>query len=424
MNKKENFMEKLAINKILTSLIAVIDENNYILKNHHRNVTVIAYNLAKAINISEKSMQRLLLAASIHDIGALHIEDAQKLIEIDIEDPKKHQRVGNRILSGVKGFSAVAAIVENHHIKYSDYTEEIPYECLILHLADRIDVILDHDKTYLEQRSLIKDEINKRKGDIFDPKLVEVFNNLIISDIFWHDIQYKPFEELLAENLTKNYFIESTYENLKSIAIMFSRISDFRSKYFATHSIGVGVVSYELAKLLGLAENKCQQLEIAGYLHDLGKLAIDSSILSKNGKLTSNEFDEVKKHTYFTNKFLENIDGFHEIAFIASAHHEKYDGQGYPYHLKKENFSLEIDILSVADIFCALRETRPYKGVYSIERCIQIFETSFIEVLNEDVIRLLIKNIDLVDNKRLMSQKDARTFYLASVGELQKESSL
>jgi HD-GYP domain-containing protein (c-di-GMP phosphodiesterase class II) len=417
-------MEKLAINKILTSLIAVIDENNYILKNHHRNVTVIAYNLAKAINIPEKSMQRLLLAASIHDIGALHIEDAQKLAAIDVENPEKHQRVGNRILSSVKGFSDVAAIVENHHIKYSDYTEEVPYECLILHLSDRIDILLDHEKPYLEQRTFIKEEVNKRKGEIFAPKLVTIFNQLIVSDIFWHDIQYKPFEELLAENLTENYFIESTYENLKNIAIMFSRISDFRSKYFATHSIGVGVVSYELAKLLNLDEEKCQQLEIAGYLHDLGKLAIDSKVLSKNGKLTTEEFDEVKKHTYFTNKFLKNIDGFHEIAFIASAHHEKYDGKGYPYHLKKENFSLEIDILSVADIFCALRENRPYKGVYSIEKCIEIFETSFIEVLNEDVIKLLIKNIEFIDNKRLMSQKDARTFYLASVGELHDESSL
>ncbi|HKL41076.1 MAG TPA: HD domain-containing phosphohydrolase [Clostridia bacterium] len=414
-------MEKLAINKILTSLIAVIDENNYILKNHHRNVTVIAYNLAKAMNIPEKSMQKLLLAASIHDIGALHIEDAQKLIEIDIENPEKHQRIGSRILSSVKGFSDVAAIVNNHHIKYSEYTEEIPFECLILHLADRIDVLLDHEKPYLEQRSFIETEVNKRKDSIFEPKLVAVFNDLIISDIFWHDIQYKPFEELLTETLTKDYFIESTYENLKNIAIMFSRISDFRSKYFATHSIGVGIVSYELSKLLNLDEEKCQQLEIAGYLHDLGKLAIDSRVLSKNGKLTSDEFDEVKKHTYFTNKFLKNIDGFHEIAFIASAHHEKHDGKGYPYHLKKENFNLEIDILSVADIFCALRENRPYKNIYPIKRCIEIFETSFIKVLNEELIHLLINNIELIDNKRLISQRDARTFYLASVGELADE---
>lgn len=417
-------MEGLAINKILTSLIAVIDENNFILKNHHRNVTVIAYNLAKAMGLSEKALQDLILAASIHDIGALHIEDAQKLAAIDVENPEKHQRVGNRILSGVEGFSAVAAIVKNHHINYSDYTEEIPYGCLILHLADRIDILLDHEKPYLEQRSFIKAEVNKRKGEIFAPKLVTIFNQLIVSDIFWHDIQYKPFEELLAENLTKNYFIESTYENLKNIAIMFSRISDFRSKYFATHSIGVGVVSYELAKLLGLDEEKCQQLEIAGYLHDLGKLAIDSKVLSKNGKLTTHEFDEVKKHTYFTNKFLKNIDGFHEIAFIASAHHEKYDGKGYPYHLKKENFSLEIDILSVADIFCALREMRPYKGVYSIERSIEIFRNSFMEVLNSQVIDLLIKNIESIDQKRLHSQREARTFYLASLGELEDETSL
>lgn len=417
-------MKELGITKILTSLIAVIDENNYILKNHHRNVTVIAYNLAKAMNVSKESIQKLLLAASIHDIGALHIEDAEKLVEIDVENPKQHQRVGSRILSGVEGFSAVAAIVKNHHVKYSEYTEEIPYEALILHLSDRIEILLDHEKPYLEQRSFVKDEVNKRKGDIFDPALVEVFNQLIISDIFWHDIQYKPFEELLAEILTEEYFIESSYEHLKTIAIMFSRISDFRSRYFATHSIGVGIVSYELAKLLGLDEEKCQQLEIAGYLHDLGKLAIDSSILSKNSKLTTNEFDEVKKHTYFTNKFLKNIDGFHEIAFIASAHHEKYDGKGYPYHLKKENFNLEIDILSVADIFCALRESRPYKDVYSINRCIEIFQTAFMEVLNDQVIQLLIKNIELIDKKRLHSQREARTFYLASVGEIKDEASL
>lgn len=412
-------MTDLDVNKILTALISVIDKNNHILKNHHKNVTIIAYNIGKKINLSNKSIQKLVFASSIHDIGALHVEDRKKLSEIDVNNPELHQRIGSKILSDIDGFKDISEIIKNHHIKYSEYNKDIPYECLILHLADRIDILLNKNKSFLDQRDYINKEILKRSGEIFDPDLVKAFIELSISDIFWHDIKHKSLKKLLNKSIIQKYFIESSYKNLKNISILFSRISDFRSKYFATHSIDVGVVSYKLAKLIGLSKEKCQKIEIAGYLHDIGKLAIDERILSKKSKLTKDEYEEIKKHAYFTKNILENIDGFYEIAFIASSHHEKYNGEGYPYHIKEKDFNLEIDILCISDIYSALRENRPYKEVYTVDKSIQILKDSFFNLLNKKVIKTLIRNIDIIDKIRLKKQKKAKEFYLYSIGEIE-----
>ncbi|MEA1974419.1 MAG: HD domain-containing protein [Bacillota bacterium] len=191
----------------------------------------------------------------------------------------------------------------------------------------------------MDQRNYIVSEVNKRSGSVFDPAIVKVFNTVSKSDSFWNDIKYKSFDSLLNKNLSELKLIEYNYENLKQISIIFSRIVDFRSHYTAAHSIGVGIVSKKLAEISNLIKKDCQSLEIAGYLHDIGKVAINSKILDKKGSLSNSEYEHVKEHVYFTNLFLLEIKSFSEIALLASAHHERHDGNGYPYHYKNNDFT-------------------------------------------------------------------------------------
>lgn len=115
------------------------------------------------------------------------------------------------------------------------------------------------------------------------------------------------------------------------------------------------------AERLGVSAENCEKLEIAGLLHDLGKLRVPDEILDKPGRLDNRERKIINTHSYETFQILRNIHGFEEITRWAAYHHEEPDGSGYPFHLKADAMPLEARILRVADIFQAMVQIRPYR---------------------------------------------------------------
>jgi len=114
-------------------------------------------------------------------------------------------------------------------------------------------------------------------------------------------------------------------------------------------------------------------------LHDVGKIAVKDSILNKPGRLTAEEFEEIKKHTTFGGSVIDKIkEGTTEQAFLeyakifAVTHHEKWDGTGYPYGLKGEEIPLLGRLMAIADVYDALRSDRPYKTAFSHEEAVKI----------------------------------------------------
>ena len=115
-------------------------------------------------------------------------------------------------------------------------------------------------------------------------------------------------------------------------------------------------------------------LRQATLLHDIGQLSVPHSILDKPGKLTGEEFASVKKHPEYTQRILERIGSFEQIAAIAGAHHERLDGSGYYQQLSGAQLSLETRIMAVADVFDALSAERPYREALSIDRVFSIMD--------------------------------------------------
>lgn len=411
--------EEISLKDIVISLIDSVDHFNYLLKEHHKRVTIIAYNIAKKANLSSKEISKLVLSAALHDIGALTIEDRDQLIEIDVNSPEKHEKIGYTILKDFEPFEEIAQIIRHHHIHWSDVgttvkSDEISELCHIIHLADRIDILLDYDYSIVLQREKIIREIEKRKGTVFSPKYVDLFAKLATNDIFWHDIEFESFSYLLHKKINNISDIPVNKKRLEELAITFSRIADFRSHYTASHSVGVATTAYNIGKMYGLSNERCTKLKIAGYLHDIGKVAIDYDLIEKKGKLTSTEYEEVKKHAYFTQAILSRINNFDEISELASKHHERRDGTGYPYHNNSDNFTIDMDIIAFADIICALREKRPYKRVLTKNECIEKLVHYTPKHLNKKVLGVIIDNFDRIDQKRIQVQKEEKRFYLSS----------
>lgn len=144
------------------------------------------------------------------------------------------------------------------------------------------------------------------------------------------------------------------------IQVMESTIAA-RDPYTVHHQKRVTEIACEIATAMGLAEDRLQSLRIAATLHDLGKVAIPTELLSKPGKLTTLEFDLVKTHPQVAYNILTPVSLPGDTAEIILQHHERLDGSGYPHGLKGRAILLEARILGVADVLEAMCSHRPYR---------------------------------------------------------------
>ena len=147
-------------------------------------------------------------------------------------------------------------------------------------------------------------------------------------------------------------------------------VAEFRDqKDTGKHLRRMSRLSGILASAMGMSYQESEDIRYASPLHDIGKVAIPDVILRKPEKLSVEEYEEMKRHTIYGSQMLVNAESrlLRLAALIAIAHHESYDGTGYPYGLKGEAIPIEARIVSVADVFDALVSKRVYKGAWNLE---------------------------------------------------------
>ncbi|RPJ00866.1 MAG: HD domain-containing protein, partial [Deltaproteobacteria bacterium] len=196
------------------------------------------------------------------------------------------------------------------------------------------------------------------------------------------------------------------------MAELFSQVIDFRSRFTAVHSCGVASTAAALADFCGFSEEECQMMRIAGYLHDLGKLAVPTEILESPKKLQEEDFRIIKCHTFFTCRILETIADLEVITQWASLHHEQLEGGGYPFHYRDKELSRGSRIMSVADVFTALTEDRPYRRGMTPENTIRTLkEMAEVSRLDSGIVSVLIEHFEEINAIRITAQSAAHQEY-------------
>ena len=382
------------------------------LSGHHKKVAIIACRIAQSMNIPDEEIQYIILASMLHDVGAFSAAERLKIQQYNSfeEGLDEHAIRGSRLLKGFAPFSKVAKIIQYHHANYDPLKRSIPLGSYIVHLADRISVLPDERLEILGQVPEILENIRLKKHQ-FHPDILAAFINLSKLECFWIEA-FLPSANTSV--LKKALFSKKIIgvDILKSFAKVLSQLIDFRTGFTATHSSGVAAVARDLAAISGFSERECKLMEIAGLLHDIGKLAVPNEILEKNGKLNKEEFNVIKKHTFYTHSILSKITGLEEVAIWASYHHERLDGNGYPFHVKGEDFSKLARIMAVADTFTALTEDRPYRLGMNKEQSMEVlFNMAKYGGIDKNLIGLANNNFFRINEIRVKAQKEERKDY-------------
>lgn len=213
----------------------------------------------------------------------------------------------------------------------------------------------------------------------------------IMKDIL-HDISIGKSLDAKKVNEVTNSIISRINEN-RDIISCINQMRDF-DEYTYTHCINVSLLCMLIGKWLKLDYDKVRDLVQAGLLHDIGKGMISPEILNKQGALTDEEYNEVKKHTTYGYKMAGDMPNLNEnILNGILMHHEREDGNGYPLNLKGNQIHEFGKIIAVADIYDAMTSNRVYKDKESPFDVFEILENHTFGVLDQKVVGAFLKNI-------------------------------
>lgn len=378
--------------------------------NHHKQVAYIALNIAGELKLSAEQTNNIVMAAALHDIGAISLKDRLSTLCFEMEAPHRHAELGYYLLKMFEPFSGIATLVRFHHTAWNNGNvtkaerEQIPVGSFILHLADRVAVLINRKKEITGQIQPICSKIEALANKTFMPEQIDALKRLAKNEYFWHDIVSSTIGTILSLR-AQTKAIEMDIHEFLSLANMLRRIIDFRCRFTATHSSGVAACAEGLARLANFTDRMCLTVRIAGYLHDLGKIAIPSELLEKSSKLLNEEFSIIQNHVLYTHNVLSAVKGLEVINSWASFHHERLDGKGYPFQLRDVDLPAGSRILAVADVFTAITEDRPYRKGMSRGEALQVIQKMVIDsALDTEIVSLLIHHYDTIDALRLSAQ--------------------
>jgi putative nucleotidyltransferase with HDIG domain len=337
---------------------------------HSKRVAFMSVECSKLLNMSREELDTVYDASLLHDCGVSSTQTHKYLIsELDWSDSEDHCVRGHDLLDKQDLFRNIAPIILYHHTHWDTLqTKDITHKSALIsnciYMTDRVDALIAQNKSQelLIARDNIRKTIKKYRGSFFAPELVDVFLDVSQSEFFWLAMMPNHLELYLTEmsKTRKSKYIN--YKSLLQIANMFASIVDAKSHYTVEHSKGVARLAKHIASELGMNKEKCIILEVAGLLHDIGKLKIPDEILEKPGPLNPAEKAIMMSHSFESYQILKPIVGFDDISKWAAFHHEYISGEGYPFHLHREQLPSEARIITIADVFQALVQERPYRS--------------------------------------------------------------
>ena len=264
------------------------------LYNHHKQVCYIATAIAEELDLSSAEYRNIFLASILHDIGAVSLTEDLDLNEFDAQNCHAHGSHGSRFFEIFSPLKSSANLVKHHHVNWDNGNgsvfkgEPVPFGSHIIHISDRVSVLLEKETPIFEQAPFITQKIKQHIGDRYNPEIAKAFFKVSQKENFWLDLT-SPFLGNALKEKFKNQIIELDLEGLLEFSKFYSSIIDGRSQFTSNHSCGVATNAEILASKLDIEEKERLKIKVDGYLHDLDKLVVPKTILEKPGRLSDEE---------------------------------------------------------------------------------------------------------------------------------------
>jgi len=399
---------KVNLHRALSSLTSALDFVGVDEVHHGKRVALMAAAVATELGWNADRCAEMLHAGMIHDCGVSRTPEHRQLTEtLEWEGAHEHCLRGEAFLLACPPLAHFATMILWHHTRWEELlTVQIATAdreaANLIFLADRADVLLApyYSGQTLKNEILweypqIVDRLAGLSGSLFAPDFVEAFRHAAGRESFWLAMDPSYIDSEVEDALSHDGGAVLDTGDALALAGLFARTIDAKSQYTLDHSTRVASIARHLAKQAGIEGENLDKIEIAGLLHDIGKLRMPESIIDKPDLLNVEERAIMMRHSYDTGHILRRVFPGEPIAEWASLHHENLLGTGYPFHRMARTIPREARLIVIADIFQALSQDRPYRGPMG---CVQVME----EIdglqaqgrLDADMVELLRANLE------------------------------
>jgi HD-GYP domain-containing protein (c-di-GMP phosphodiesterase class II) len=339
MDKKKQML--FNVNNFLLAVTEILDvrdcEINGVTKHHSLRVAFLSLKIAEKLNFESKEMFDLCAYSLFHNYAS---EERLNLLDID-----------------------------NRSNKLSD----------IVKFVHKIDQKFDFSNQNIENRYLIIAELKKEKSNIFAKILLESTNTIEL----WLDCQFTDSMLQYIYSTLHDFTVTLDFEKVLEITIMFGSLYENVEKLVQRGAVLCDYYNFEHKDKLTFL--------IAVSMMNFGKLAIPSKLIDKKEKLTNEEFEMVKSNVYFIKNALQKIYAFDDISKLASRHHEKLDGDGYPQGIGANALSLKDRLIAVLNIYNSLLCKKSYRDIFTEKQTIKIIHK---KVQNKEIDKTIVEDLE------------------------------
>ncbi len=380
------------LNSFLIALSTALDyaerEIMHITTHHSKRCAYIVLRMGQELGMTKEECFDLCSLGLMHDNGITQAFLRQTFLEAGspknlplLENLKEHCSIGEENIADFPFLTNPHNVILYHH-EYLDGSglygkkgDDIPLMSQIICFADELDMHMDLLNITVDNLDELHAFIKERSGTLFREDICEAFFRLSSKISFWRDLRDDNIIFALKQYLPL-FTVDIDPTHMLAITAVFSLIIDAKSNFTATHSNELMDKAAMMGEHFKWDTDKKIRFQMAANLHDVGKLAMPSEILEKEGPLTTDEFEQIKEHAYITHTILGSIEGFGDIHSWAAAHHERLDGSGYPFGLKDVELSFESRLLATLDMYQALTEDRPYREAMPHSEAIKLMRAN------------------------------------------------
>ena len=380
-------MQLLKNEKVIDIMEKTLNYVDSRLIDHGKRVAYLMFKLLEPLRkYDDKQLCDICILAMLHDVGAYKTEEIDKMVIFETIDVWEHSIYGYLFLRYFSPLKELSPVILFHHAECDEVVYLDPSHQLLaqlISLCDRADVFVQHKGTAEGFKAHIQKYRDlKYRGDIVDMFLESGINiDCVYDDIDSDEAFNQVFRHTPLTEDEVNGYIKM---------IIFS--IDFRSSQTVIHTVATTCIAGILAGYLGADEDEIRKIKTGAMLHDIGKIGIPLHILESTERLNDSDMKIMRTHVDITEEILSGNVG-EDIKHIATRHHEKLCGAGYPKQLRNEDIALYDRIVSIADIFSALCGVRSYKNAFSKEKIIGVL-SDMSGALDPEIVSLTIKHFD------------------------------